>query len=471
MSTTVITKLGVDTSSMDAGLTQAVKKIEKAATDMSRAVQRTRNAGRGKDSEEGGLFGSMIGKLAGFTAGLFAVEKLKDFVVGIVDMAGALNDMSENLGVSVERLQEMQGVFGESGIGAEKFGKAMSSLASNIEQAKGGNEDAIKDFEALGVSLDDLRNLSPDEVLLKIADATKEMGSAGEKTVKLEAVFGKVGKSMVGAMSQGSEAIKEAGNAMTIMSEENAKALDQLGDDTARFWNGFKAMSGNALGVFSRSWKHTMGELGLGKEAETPFATKLEPKAVDVAAEKAAKAKAEQERLFQQEIAKFQKDREKQAEQTMLDQHAKRMDAEEALAKRQDDAEKKVLDFRGKQKVTMKEMLHLMDQAQQIGGDIGGEFAAKAGQAKMDLVEAQTQRLLMSPAERVAADREALRLRHAQQKAQRIVERKIREGKAVDVAQAMQPMNPETALMNSSRDLSSAAHALKGLKIVAITNQ
>jgi hypothetical protein len=468
MSSVLMAKLGVDASGMDEGLSKGKKKVENAAKDMSQTAAKAAKAGGGAG---GGIFGGAIGKLAGFTAGILAFDKIKDFIIGVVDMAGALNDMSENLGVSIERLQKMQGVFGESGIGSEKFGKAMSALASNIEQAKGGNEDAIADFEALGVTLEDLRNMSPDEVLLKISDAVNKMGSSGEKTVKLEAIFGKVGKSMVGAMSQGSDAIKEAGSAMTVMSEDNAKALDQLGDDTARFWNGFKAMSGNALGVFSRSWKHTMGEVGLGKEAETPFATKLQPKPAETEAEKASKAKAEQERLFQQEIAKFQKDREKQAEQTMLEHHARRMDAEDELAKKQEDAERKAMNFRKLQSIEVKNIVHLLDQAKAIGGDIGGEFAAKAGQAKMDLVEAQTQRLLMSPAERVAADREALRLRHAQQKAQRIVERKIREGKAVDVEKAMQPIGPETALMNSSRDLSSAAHALKGLKIVAITNQ
>lgn len=465
MSSVLMAKLGVDASGMDEGLAKGKRKAEKAAKEM--ADISAKGAGGGGM----GAMGGMLGKLGGLAAGVFAVDKIKDFVVSLTDMAGKLMDMSDNLGVPVEQLQQMQGYFGEAGVSSEKFGKAMSSLNSKIEEAKGGNEDAISDFKALGITLDDLRNLSPDEVLMKMADATKEMGSSGEKVVKLSAVLGKAGKDMVGAMSGGADSIREAGKAMTVLSEENAKALDTMGDDAARFWQNFKATSANALGFTARAFKHTMGELGFGETAPTPFAQKAAPNAEQVAAEKAAKAKAEQERLFNLEIQKFQKEREKQAEQTMLAQHEKRMAAEEDLAKRQEDSEKKALGFRAKQAGEVKEIVHLLNQAKQIGGDIGGEFAAKAGQAKMDLVEAQTQRLLMSPAERVAADREARRVRHAQQKAQRMVERQIREGKIQDAGPAMLPKTPEAQLGKAATDLSVAAANLKGLKIVAITNQ
>lgn len=465
MSVTVMAKLGVDASAMNTGLAEAKRKMDRAAKDMSGSLQKASTGGGA-----GGAMGGMLGKLAGFGAGLFAANKIKDFVVGLTDMAGALMDMSDNLGVPVERLQEMQGVFGEAGVGAEKFGKAMSSLNSKIEEAKGGSESAAADFASFGVTMDDLRSKSPDEIMLQIADATAQMSSAGEKTVKLEAIFGKVGKSMVGAMSAGGDAINEAGKSMRVLSEENAKALDQMGDDAARFWNGFKATSANALGFTVRAFKHTMGELGMGDKAESPFATPKAPDAAAQAAEKAAKLKAEQERRFAEEITKFQKEREKQAEQTMLQQHEHRMELEEQIAKQQEDAEKKVLTFRNKQAQSVKEIVHLLDQAKQIGGDIGGEFAAKAEQAKATLVEAQTERNLMTPDQRREADRQARRERTARERAKRMIDRQIREGKIQDAGPAMQPMPPEAQMGKAATDLSAAAANLKGLKIVAITN-
>lgn len=456
-------KMGVDASGMDQGLAQGKAKVEKTASEVDKIAKKSR------EKTKGGLLGEIGSNIAGF----LVADKLAGFAKGLMDMVGNVADMSENLGISVEQLQRLKGAFGESGVSGEKFGKAIETLNSNIEAAKGGSESAIADFEAFGVTLDDLRNMSPDEVLLKIADATKEMGSAAEKTVKLSAVFGKAGKAMVGAMSQGADGITETGDKMQVMSEETVKALDEASDGIDRFWENVKSKSATGLAAWIKGVQFTVGKMGFGEQIQNPMAEAqaVGPAKEVVEAEKADKRRAENERLFQQEIAKFQKDREKEAEKTILDHHAKRMDAEEALAKRQDDSEKKVLDFRGKQKVAMKEMLHLMDQAQQIGGDIGGEFAAKAGQAKMDLVDAQTQRLLMSPAERVAADREARRVRQAQQKAQRIVERQIREGKIQDAAPAMQPKTPEQHMNKAAVDLSAAAANLKGLKIVAITNQ
>ena len=464
MSSVLMAKLGVDASGMDEGLAKGKRKAEKAAKEM--ADISAKGAGGGGM----GAMGGMLGKLGGLAAGVFAVDKIKDFVVGLTDMAGALMDMSDNLGVPVEQLQQMQGYFGEAGVSSEKFGKAMGALNSKIEEAKGGNESTIADFEALGVTMDDLRNLSPDELIMKMADATKEMASSGEKAAKLEAIFGKAGKSMVGAMSGGSDAIKETGAAMTVLTEENAKALDQMADDTARFWGSFKAGSANALGVFARSWKHTMGELGLGKKAASPFETKQVPKAAEVAAEKAAKAKAEQERLFNQELQKFQKDREKQAEQTRLDHHEKRMAAEEELAKRQEDAEKKNLGFRNKQADEVRQIVHMLGQAAKIGGDVGGEIAAKAGLAKEQMIDEQAARLMMTPQERVAADREARKLRHAREKAQRMVEAKVREGRIQDAGPAMLPVPPEVKMGMAVDKFGGFVNALVNFKL-AIKNQ
>lgn len=466
MSTTVMAKLGVDTASMDVGLAQAKGKMDRAARDMQQSASKA-------GSSAGGIFSGAIGKLASVGASLFAVDKLAGFAKGLMDAAGSVADMSDNLGVTVEQLQRLKGAFGESGVSGEKFGKAIETLNSNIEEAKGGSEIAIADFEALGVTLDDLRNMSPDEVLLKIADATKEMGSAAEKTVKLSAVLGKAGKAMVGAMSQGADGIAETSDKMQVMSEETVKALDEASDGIDRFWENVKSKSANGLAAWLKGVQFTVGRMGFGEQIQNPMAEAqaVGPAKEVVAAEKADKRRAESQRLFEQEISKFKKDREKEAEQTERELHRRRMDAEEDLAKRQDDSEKKVLDFRGKQKAQMKEMLHMLEQAKEVGGDIGGEFAAKAGQAKMDLVEAQTQRLLMSPAERVAADREARRVRQAQQKAQRMVDRQIREGKIQDAAPAMQPMAPEQRMDKAAGDLSAAAANLKGLKIVAITNQ
>jgi hypothetical protein len=52
-----------------------------------------------------------------------------------------------------------------------------------------------------------------------------------------------------------------------------------------------------------------------------------------------------------------------------------------------------------------------------------------------------------------------------------MVDRQIREGKIQDAAPAMQPMAPEQRMDKAAGDLSAAAANLKGLKIVAITNQ
>ncbi|MCL7938833.1 hypothetical protein M8009_00760 [Halomonas sp. ATCH28] len=100
------------------------------------------------------------------------------------ELAQQLDNTSEAIGVNVQRLQELQYGFSRVGIDADKTGDLLKDVADKIGDAytNGGGEakDAI---DALGLSLDELINLSPDEQLLAIAGALDSLPQASQVNV------------------------------------------------------------------------------------------------------------------------------------------------------------------------------------------------------------------------------------------------------------------------------------------------
>lgn len=489
MSTQVMAKLGVDASGMNMGLAEAKGKMDRAAKDMSSSFKK---AGGGKD--KGGIFDGLLGGLTKIGASIFALSKIQDFAKGIVDMGGSLVDASDNLGISIERLQELQQAFGEAGVGAEKFGKGMSTLNASIEAAKGGDETMIQNFEDLGVSFQDLLMLSPDEILMKVADATSKMGSASEKTVKLSAVLGKASKSMVGILSQGSDAINEVGASMDKVSEKNAKALDKMSDDFDRWWKGVKGSMANAAIAISespmaQSFKEKADKVGsiVGKfasgfilpsdiEKASKFKAwlgfgKSEEAAAKEQVDRVAMAQMEANRAMEEAGRKAHLQAMQDNERAETRQHEDGMKRQEELADFQKETNRKRMLFRAGEKADVKEINFLLEKAAAIQPEIGAGMQLEAEKIKQNLIDRETQRNLMTPQERAAADREERRTQRARNRAERKVERMIREGKIQDVGPAMQPKTPEAQIGKAATDLSAAAANLKGLKIVAITNQ
>lgn len=488
MSTTVMAKLGVDSKGMDSGLSEAKHKMDRAAKDISKSGERMGGKG-GK-----GPFDGMLGSLTKLGASIFALSKIKDFASSIVDMGGSLVDASDNLGVSIERLQELQQVFGEGGVNAEKFSKGISTLNASIEAAKGGDEDMLQNFAELGITFQDLLQLSPDEILMKVADATSKMGSASEKTVKLAAILGKSSKSMIGVLSQGSDAINEVGASMDKMSETNAKALDKMSDDFDRWWKGVKGATANAalaisespmaadLKRMTESAGKAMGDFfskrGISIDQERVAKTKSylgldkpQEEAAKEQIDRVAMAQMEANRLMEEAGQKAHKQAMEENEKAETRQHDEGMKRQEELAEFQKETNRKRMSFRQGEKADVKEINFLLEKAAAIQPDIGAGMQLEAEKIKQNLIDRETQRNLMTPAERAAADREERRTQRARTRAERKVERLIREGKIQDAAPGMLPNTPEADMKNAARDLSGAAHTLKGLKIVAITNQ
>lgn len=506
LSTSVGFKLGVDSASMDADLAKAITKVDRFAkqvADRTRAASANATAKAGGGGG-GGLLGGLgkgiagelgLGGITGIaTAATAAVAAIGLLGKAAVNMAGELADAADNMDINVEKLQDLQQFFGEGGVSAEKFGAAMASLSGKVQAAKDGNEDARASLERLGIGFNDLFALSPDEMLGKIADASKDASDKGKLLADLTDVLGKSAKKMIGPLSQGSDEIDRLGKETVKMSEANVKALDSLGDSAGRFFTNTKATAGNAIGWMVGAAKNMKHLFEKGTDMpEWIDRTKPEPTAAQKAqadaeakAQRQKEADAKSDRAMVEASEKNRAKMREESERAQTALHERGMKAEEEMMKRQEDAADKQLSRHDREKAAIKDIADMKDKM--AGQDINQQniMLNQMQQKQAGQVAGIKQRLMMPADERREADRQERREQAAERKAKRIFEGRQREAerKAIREAKlgdrvmpakqvapaAAKAIDPADKMKNAADGFKQAVDDLRKLRVVAITN-
>jgi hypothetical protein len=128
-------------------------------------------------------FGSLQGVVAG--AGLTALA------AQAINLADSLVDLSRATGVSVGAIEELRGAVVANGGRFEDASKAVSKFALTIDEAAQGSMKTQNEFARLGVTLDDLRTLSEQDLLQKTIQGLGEVTSDSERAALSMSLFGK----------------------------------------------------------------------------------------------------------------------------------------------------------------------------------------------------------------------------------------------------------------------------------------
>jgi lambda family phage tail tape measure protein len=107
-----------------------------------------------------------IGGLKSALAGL----AIGSFIANTYRTAQAVNDLSEQTGFAVQTILGLNKAFIENGSDAQGAASAILKLTQNVGEALNKNENLKNSFDEVGVSLDDLKKLSTEEIFLKTVD-------------------------------------------------------------------------------------------------------------------------------------------------------------------------------------------------------------------------------------------------------------------------------------------------------------
>ena len=152
-------------------------------------------------------------------------------VKGVIDLGGRMSDLSAQTGVAVSDLLILEQAFNDNGVSSENARLGINKLQKNLSEARGGSKTAIKAFSDLGVSLDALSRMSPEDQFVAIGNAISEIQDPADKAAAAMGIFGKSGAEMLAVFGQGKieDAAASLGSQSFIL-EKNAALFDRAGD-------------------------------------------------------------------------------------------------------------------------------------------------------------------------------------------------------------------------------------------------
>jgi lambda family phage tail tape measure protein len=209
--------LGLDSAEFSRGIDGASKKLEQLAASAKR-------------------YGSLAGTalVAASTAAIAYADEL-------VDVANA-ND------VAISSIIQLRDALAKSGGEAGNASKFLSSFTQYIDKAADGSFEAQKTLKGLGISLQDLKTLSIDELFRKAAIGLSQMDDSLTRSAKGMEVFG---KSFKGVDARGFA--EELSKATTVSKKHEegikaaAEAYDMLAEKSRRAMEGLAATVGPAI--------------------------------------------------------------------------------------------------------------------------------------------------------------------------------------------------------------------------------
>ena len=97
------------------------------------------------------------------------------FIVDTINSARALDDFSRSSGIAVERLKALTDAIAQNGANQDNAIDSIGQFTSKLREAAGGSKDAQDAFAAVGITLQDLRDLTNEQLLVKTFEGLSEI--------------------------------------------------------------------------------------------------------------------------------------------------------------------------------------------------------------------------------------------------------------------------------------------------------
>ena len=177
------------------GTSTQVKALGTAAEDTGKKGE----IGFGKIAVGATLAGAAakIGSMAIDAAFSAALKTVQSFGAAL-DMGGRLNDLADRTGIAVDKVLLLERAFQNAGVGADSLGPILNKMQKALVDAEDGTSKAAYAFADLGLSLSQLRGLSPEEQLKTIGKAIAGIPDPAQRAATAMEIFGKSG----GALNQ-----------------------------------------------------------------------------------------------------------------------------------------------------------------------------------------------------------------------------------------------------------------------------
>jgi len=167
----------------------------------------------------------IVAGVAGTTAALVGLKKA-------LDLGGRLSDVASNTGLLAGEALILERALSDAGIAGEKLQPTIQKMQRAIVEGGEGILTYRRAFEALGLSMEDLRAMAPGEQFAAIQKGLAGMADPAERSARAMQIFGRSGGEL-GALFSNPEAMKNAAESVGSQADilnRSADSFDRSAD-------------------------------------------------------------------------------------------------------------------------------------------------------------------------------------------------------------------------------------------------
>jgi len=155
-------------------------------------------------------------------------------VKSFTEAGDALDKMAGRTGVSVESLSALKFAAEQSGASLEDVEGGIKGMQTVLRNADRGLSRATENLGALGLKIEDLRGLSPEQQFRKFADAISRVEDPSQRAALAMQTLGGAGQKLLPLLANGAQGLDayaaQAERLGLVMTAEQAAQAAQLGD-------------------------------------------------------------------------------------------------------------------------------------------------------------------------------------------------------------------------------------------------
>lgn len=120
----------------------------------------------------------------------------------------AIGDAADRAQIDVDLFEQLGAALTLEGQDAGGLERALSTFVRRLGEAEQGMQRSVKTFDQLGLEMDELRDLTPEDALLRVADGLAAIEDPAQRAAIAQRLFGEQGQALLLALDDGTEALK-----------------------------------------------------------------------------------------------------------------------------------------------------------------------------------------------------------------------------------------------------------------------
>lgn len=162
---------------------------------------------------------------------LFAfAEGIKSFLEHTQQSVLQLELLHEKTGINITTLAGIEHVAESAGVKFESVSTALTRLSRAQQLAAEGNTAQISAFDRIGIKIDEIKRLNPEELFFRVGEALANSKTHAEANASAFQLLGRGGSALIPIFKQGGDELKalveEAGRASGVTAEAGKSALE-----------------------------------------------------------------------------------------------------------------------------------------------------------------------------------------------------------------------------------------------------